>query len=87
MGVTAVLVRGLGDAISLLLEEVFNRALSNWTTYRVLDAIRVPYRSSMTNPMPEMLMMYIRLYLPQVTKGLGNVGGSYATVRKPTCQT
>ena len=42
MDVTAVLVKGLRDAISLLLEEVFIKALSIWTIYRVLDAIRVP---------------------------------------------
>ena len=29
--------------------------------YTILDAIRVPERYSMTNPMPEMSMMYIRL--------------------------
>ena len=39
-------------------------------------------RYSTPHQMPEMSMMNTRLYLHQVTKGLGNVGRSYATVRK-----
>ena len=34
----------------------------------------------MPDQMPEMSMMYIRLLPQQVTKGLGDVGRSYATV-------